>query len=57
MAQVFQAQREGGIQSKPSKTLLFREEVDYLGYTLSRQGVAMQADYVPGLKLAGTRQS
>ncbi|MCP3664081.1 MAG: hypothetical protein GY696_16585, partial [Gammaproteobacteria bacterium] len=36
----------GGIRLKPSKTQVFREEIDYLGHTLSREGVAMQADYI-----------
>ncbi|MCP3663128.1 MAG: RNA-directed DNA polymerase [Gammaproteobacteria bacterium] len=46
LAQVFQAYGEGGIRLKPSKTQLFREEIDYLGHTLSREGVALQADYI-----------
>ena len=46
LEQVFQAHREGGIRLKPSKTQLFREEINYLGHTLSREGVAMQADYI-----------
>ncbi len=41
LEQVFQAHREGGI-----RTQLFREEKNYLGHTLSREGVAMQADYI-----------
>ena len=40
---VFQAHREGRIRLKPSKILLFQEEVEYLGHTLSWQGLAMQA--------------
>ncbi|MCP3661877.1 MAG: hypothetical protein GY696_05170 [Gammaproteobacteria bacterium] len=32
---VFQAHREGRIRLKPSKILLFQEEVEYLGHTLS----------------------
>ncbi|MCP4993462.1 MAG: DDE-type integrase/transposase/recombinase [Gammaproteobacteria bacterium] len=46
LAQVFQAHREGGIRLKPSKTQLFREQIDYLGHTLSQDGVAMQAAYI-----------
>ena len=43
---VFQAHREGRIRLKPSKILLFQEEVEYFGHTLSWQGLAMQAGYV-----------
>ncbi len=46
LEQVFQAHREGEIRLKSSKTQLFREKINYLGHTLSREGVAMQADYI-----------
>ena len=42
---------------KPSKTQLFREEIDYLGHNLSREGVAMQADYIARIMDWPTPQS
>jgi len=43
---VFQAHREAGVKLKPSKTLLFREKVEYLGHMLSKDGISMVDAYV-----------
>ena len=43
---VFQAHREAGVKLKPAKTLLFREQVEYLGHTLSKEGIGMVDAYV-----------
>ena len=43
---VFQAHREAGVKLKPSKTLLFREKVEYLGHMLSSDGISMVDAYV-----------
>ncbi len=43
---VFAAHRQGGIRLKPAKTKLFREQVDYLGHTLSQDGITMQEAYI-----------
>ena len=37
--QVLQRLREAGLKLKPSKCAFFREKVEYLGHTISRQGV------------------
>ena len=38
--------RQGGVRLKPAKTKLFQAKVDYLGHILSREGIAMQEDYI-----------
>ena len=43
---VFEAHREAGVKLKPSKTLLFREKVEYLGHMLSKDGISMVDSYV-----------
>ena len=42
----FEAHREAGVKLKPSKTLLFRERVEYLGHMLSQEGISMVDSYV-----------
>ncbi len=46
LCDVFAAHRQGGIRLKPAKTKLFRDQVDYLGHTLSQDGIAMQEAYI-----------
>ena len=46
LREVFQAHREAGVKLKPVKTLLFREQVEYLGHTLSKEGIGMVDAYV-----------
>jgi transposase InsO family protein/dUTPase len=46
LREVFAAHRQGGIRLKPAKTKLFRPQVDYLGHTLSEEGIAMQDAYI-----------
>ena len=46
LEKVFRMHREAGIKIKPEKTQLIREDVEYLGYVVSGDGVKMQDDYV-----------
>ena len=50
LREVFQAHREAGVKLKPVKTLLFREQVVYLGHTLSKDGIGMVDAYVERIK-------
>ena len=43
---VFQRLQEAGLRLKPAKCAFFREEVQYLGHVISRQGVATDPDKV-----------
>ena len=44
--EVLEAHRQGGIRLKQAKTKLLKSQVDYLGHTLSLEGIAMQDDYI-----------
>ena len=46
LEKVFRMHREAGIKVKPEKTQLIKEDVEYLGYVVSEEGVKMQDEYV-----------
>ena len=46
LRKVLLAHREAGLRLQPSKCQLFRKEVDYLGHTVSAQGVSPMKEYV-----------
>ena len=50
LREVFQAHREAGVKLKPVKTLLFQEQIVYLGHTLSKDGIGMVDAYVERIK-------
>ena len=43
---VFKMHEEAGIKLRAKKTYLFEEQVNYLGYSVSQQGIKMRDDYV-----------
>ena len=43
---VFKMHEEAGIKLRAKKTYLFEEQVNYLGYTVSEEGIKMREDYV-----------
>ena len=46
LEKLFRMHREAGIKVKPKKTQLIKEDVEYLGYVVSEEGVKMQDEYV-----------
>ena len=46
LRKVLETHREAGIKLKPSKTILFQEEADYLGFRVTKDGIKMRDDYV-----------
>ena len=50
MKEVFQAHRDAGIKLKPSKTVLFRERVEYLGHMLDANGISMVESYMDRIR-------
>lgn len=46
LGRTLQAHEEAGLKLRASKTLLFRESVQYLGYQVSSQGIGMVKGYV-----------
>ena len=47
---VLEAHRTAGIKLKPSKTLLFQEQVDFLGFQVSSRGIQPTEKYVESIK-------
>ena len=47
LEKVFRMHREAGIKIKPEKTQLIREDVEYLGYVVSEDGVKMLYRILP----------
>ena len=45
LEEVLRAHQEAGIKLKAKKTFLFQESVEYLGHTLSREGIGMIPSY------------
>ena len=47
---VLEAHRTAGIKLKPSKTLLFQKQVDFLGFQVSGRGIQPTDKYVENIK-------
>ena len=45
-----EAHRTAGIKLKPSKTLLFQEQVEFLGFQVSSRGIQPMEKYVENIK-------
>ena len=57
---IFQAHEKAGLKLQPSKCQLFQEEIDYLGHTISKEGIAPMRQYVKVVEewpLPTTRQA
>ena len=50
MTQVIWAHAAAGIKIQPCTTKLFQSKVDYLGYKISKGGVAMIPEYIQKIK-------
>ena len=46
LKKVLQMHREAGIKLRASKTFVFQEEVDYLGFRITQEGIKMKDEYV-----------
>ena len=46
LEKVLQMHEKAGIKLRAKKSHLFQEEVNYLGYTVSQEGISMRSDYV-----------
>ena len=46
LREVFQAHSEHGIVLKAKKTKLFQKKVDFLGFTVSGEGISMKDQYL-----------
>ena len=47
---VLMAHQTAGIKPKPSKTLLFQKQVDFLGFQVSGQGIQPTDKYIENIK-------
>ena len=50
LGQVFQRVREAGLQLKPKKCQFFREEVQFLGHVVSKEGVATDPEKIKAVR-------
>ena len=50
LAQVFKSYRKAGLKLQPAKCQLFRAQIDYLGHTVSAQGIAPLNKYIDIVK-------
>ena len=46
LEKVLEIHREAGIKLRPEKTKLFQHQVDYLGYSISKDGIGMKDDFI-----------
>ena len=46
LERVLEMHKQAGIRLNPTKTYLLQEEVDYLGFRVSKDGVKMKESYV-----------
>ena len=50
LGQVFASYRKAGLKLQPAKCQLFRKQIDYLGHTVSKDGIAPLAKYIEVIK-------
>ena len=48
--QVLSAQRQAGMTLQPKKCQFFQDEINFLGHTISKEGIGMNKDYVEVIK-------